>query len=110
TNTFDVIGGITGVGDRPALTALALGIAGANPSRQASLQFGLPTSGDVQVRVYDVRGALVTEIASGMHAPRWHLINWDGTDASGRAAKPGIYFVRAGWNGQSSSLRFVLLR
>uniref|UniRef100_A0A832I5Z7 Choice-of-anchor D domain-containing protein n=1 Tax=Eiseniibacteriota bacterium TaxID=2212470 RepID=A0A832I5Z7_UNCEI len=110
TNLFEVLGSTTGVDDRAAPERFAVRFAGRNPASRATLEFGLPARGDLSVRVYDVRGALVRELAGGVHEPGWQRVTWDGRDGDGHAAQPGVYFVQTRWNGERSNLRFVLLK
>ena len=110
TNLFAIMNGTTDVGSEPAPERFAMRFAGRNPANRAMLEFGMPVHGDASVRVYDVRGALVRELANGAFAPGWHRVTWDGSGATGTAAKPGVYFVQANANGERLLKRFVLLK
>ena len=111
TNVFQIIHGTTDVDDGRAPERFALRFAGRNPAPNARLEFGMPTRGEVSVRVYDIAGALVREVAKGPFEPGWHTVAWDGTGSAGSAAKPGVYFIRAHANGQPQLLkRFVLIK
>ena len=70
----------------------------------------MPIAGEASVRVYDIRGALVREIARGPFEPGWHRVTWDGAGTGGAIAEPGVYFVQAHANGQKVISRFVLLK
>jgi subtilisin family serine protease len=109
TNLFQIIHGTTDV-KGPAPTRFALRYTGHHPASRARLEFGLPARGEVSVRVYDVKGALVRELARGPYEPGWHSVTWDGAGASGSPAEPGMYFVQANANGQRLLKRFVLIR
>jgi hypothetical protein len=109
SNAFDVLNGVTAV-DEPKPDRFALRFAGRTPAPQATLQFGMPVAGEVTVRVYDVRGALVQELANGMFEPGWHHVKWEGAAANGAPAQPGVYFVQANANGEKLLKRFVLLK
>lgn len=110
TNLFAIMNGTAGVDDGPAPERFALRFSGRTPAPSAALQFGLPSAGNVSVRVYDVRGALVRELASGTYESGWHHVKWDGTGASGAPAQPGVYFVQASMGGERLLKRFVLLK
>lgn len=110
SSAFAVTQGVTGVDDAPAPERFALRFAGRTPASRAALQFGMPVAGQVTVRVYDIRGALVREIANGPFSPGWHSVAWDGTGATGATAQPGVYFVQANANGERLLKRFVLLK
>jgi hypothetical protein len=71
-----------------------LEVAGANPFHsQARIQYSVPTAQQVSVRVYDVQGRVVNELASGPHASGEYTLSWTGTDDRGRQAAAGAYFV-----------------
>ncbi len=110
TNLFAIMNGTTDVDDRPAPDRFSMRLAGRNPAAKALLEFGMPVAGHASVRVFDVRGALVRELAGGTYAAGWHRLSWDGSGASGAPAQPGVYFVQANAGGQRLLSRFVLLK
>jgi len=110
TNVFQIIHQTTGVADGRAPERFSLRFSGHNPASRALLEFGMPVRGDVSVRVYDVQGALVRELARGPYEPGWHRVAWDGAGATGSPAEPGVYFVQSVANGQRLLKRFVLLK
>lgn len=61
------------------------------------------------VEVYDVRGALVRRLFSGMPASS-EDIAWDAKDAAGRLVPGGVYFVRATLGSTRASQKLVLVR
>jgi FG-GAP-like repeat/FlgD Ig-like domain/Galactose oxidase, central domain/Kelch motif len=78
---------------RSGTTAL---LAYPNPSRsETTLEFVVPTRSAGSVRVHDVTGRLVRELANGPLAAGRHQLHWDGRDAQGGIVTPGLYFVRA---------------
>ena len=52
-------------------------------------------STNVFVNIYDQAGSLVKTINLGSQEAGMHDFTWDGTDASGNLAEPGIYTVEA---------------
>jgi len=64
----------------------------------------------VEMRVFDVHGAVVRRLASGPLEPGWHTVEWDGRDDAGRRAGSGIYFVRMTAGGRHHQLRLALVR
>jgi hypothetical protein len=110
SNAFAIQSGTLDAGDEPKPERLALRFTGRSPAPRADLQLGLPSASQVSVRVYDVQGALVRELASGTYAAGWHHVRWDGIGTSGSVAKPGVYFVQANANGDRTLQRFVLLK
>jgi subtilisin family serine protease len=110
TNAFAVLYGSTTVNDGTRPERFALRFAGPAPASRAALQFGMPVASQVTIRVFDVRGALVRELADGMFEPGWHRVTWEGNGASGSPAQPGVYFVMARANGEQLLKKFVLLK
>ena len=105
-----VIGhGVTGV-DGTLPGRYAISFAGSNPARgSAALELALPARGNVEVRVHDVRGALVRTLARGEFAAGRHPLVWDGADANGNRMHSGVYFVQAIAGGRTLNLRIVML-
>ncbi|MBI5645956.1 MAG: M4 family metallopeptidase [Ignavibacteriae bacterium] len=63
-----------------------------NPS--TSIRFTAPSAGDVRLSVYDVMGREIAVLLSGTVSEGTHIVQWDGTDASGRACASGLYIAR----------------
>jgi hypothetical protein len=103
--------GILPVQSPPVVTRFGLRFAGGNPSSDgARLELAVPMRGVVSVKVFDVRGAMVNEIARREFDPGLHSIAWDGTDAAGNRSGAGVYFIRAITPAGQFGLRFALLR
>ncbi len=49
--------------------------------------------GDVEIRIYDIRGRLIKTLLSGIQGGDKKAV-WDATDNSGRSVSSGIYFAR----------------
>jgi hypothetical protein len=52
------------------------------------------TRGPATIEILDVRGRLLRRFTPAAAVPGSHLLTWDRTDAAGRRAARGIYFVR----------------
>jgi hypothetical protein len=94
----------------PTPRALALARPWPNPARGLThLSFALPTPGTVRLEVLDVSGRLVWSrqgtVEAGTHA--W---DWDGLDATGRRAGPGLYLVRLATPSGTVRSRFARVR
>lgn len=80
-----------------------------NPS--TTISFSLPGECSVLLEVYDVSGRLVARLIDndrlGVGA---HDVEWNGRDASGRAAASGIYVCRLAVGKETISRKMVLLR
>ncbi len=111
TGPFSIVNGTTGVEAGEVPDHFALSFAGANPVRgRAQLELAMPRRGTAEVRVYDVRGGLVREIANGEFAPGRHPITWDGTLGNGHAAGSGIYFVQVRSTLGTARLRLAVVK
>jgi hypothetical protein len=82
-----------------------------NPfSASTSLQYTLPKSSPVTVRVYDVRGALVATLDDGVRAEGVHTVSWDGRDNTGNVVSGGTYFVKLHAPDAVLTRKMVLIR
>lgn len=87
-------GGTLGVTPNAPMRA-RLAFASANPSQgRVRLTLELPQPVEVRVEVLDAVGRRVRMLGSGEElAAGAHPIDWDGKDATGRPARPGLFFV-----------------
>jgi len=66
-----------------------------NPFNPATtIRFKLPSTGRVELAVFDVRGALVAKLVTGERDAGEHAVVWDGMDDLGRPAASGVYLYR----------------
>lgn len=64
----------------------------------------------VQIDVFSVSGRLVRTLEAGSLAPGQHSVTWNGRDAGGAQAVPGVYFIRASVDRESVTSRVLLLK
>jgi aminopeptidase N len=103
--------GVLDANDPAFPSGLALLAPRPNPAPgHATIDFVLPRAADARVDVFDVRGARLRTLADGPCTPGTHRVAWDGCDAGGRRAGPGIYLVRLESAGRSRTQRLALLR
>jgi hypothetical protein len=77
----------------PAVTRVA-GIL-PNPFRGGTtVALDLAAEREVSVRVYNLQGALVRDLARGVRPAGRQTIAWDGRDSGGRRLPAGVYLVR----------------
>jgi hypothetical protein len=85
---------------------------GSNPVRgRATFGFAIPRrsrSESVMLRVYDVRGRLVTTLVNGTRAAGAHLASWSGCDSRGNRVAFGPYFARLDAGSWSRVIRIDL--
>ena len=79
-----------------------------NPT--TTISFTLAASQRVQLSVFDAQGRLVTTLVNETRAPGAHNIEWNGTDAAGRAVGSGVYFYRLNAGKFSESRKMLLLK
>ena len=107
------IGSATGVAvaDGGAPVAPARAFTAPNPfTGTTALKFVLTRGGATTVEIFDARGALVRRMPAAWRPSGAQSVEWDGTDARGRAAPTGVYFWRVsvgGAGGQALSGRMV---
>lgn len=77
---------------------------------QTSIALYLKSASVGELRVYDVRGRLVTELYSGPLAQGPNNFTWKGIDSAGRAVSSGAYWVQARTSDQSLTIKVLLLR
>ncbi len=73
-----------------------------------TIAFDMPRAGEVRIEVLDVSGRVVCTLLSGSSPRGRHSVEWDGRDAAGSQASPGIYFVRM-LTGEFTATRKMML-
>lgn len=82
-----------------------------NPvSNATNIVFALPTPSGVSLDVYDAGGRLVHNLAKGTFDSGYHVIGWDGRNASGDPLPAGVYFYQIRANDQVSTRKLILAR
>ena len=85
---------IDGVPPVSTVREYALGNAPNPFNPRTEIQFALPQSGKVEIRIFDLAGRLVRNFDLGSTEAGRHSITWDGTDQSGHGVVSGVYFSR----------------
>jgi len=95
----------------PALEGrLRWGALDLNPAdRPVSFEVVVPRAGMLSVRVVDVSGRQVIELAEESVAAGSFSFRWDGRDASGRTAAAGVYLAVASFGAEKITRRIVKL-
>jgi hypothetical protein len=82
-----------------------------NPGRAgAAARFALVRGAWVRLVVLDLQGRRVRDLATGAFEAGDHTVRWDGRDARGHPAPPGVYLLRLDAEDAVLTRRFVLLR
>ncbi|HCV25239.1 MAG: hypothetical protein CME13_23675 [Gemmatimonadetes bacterium] len=78
--------------------ALQLAPNSPNPfNPETSISFDIAEPGRVTLKVFDIRGAHVIDLADEMMAAGGYLANWSGVDGAGRSVASGVYLYRLKW-------------
>lgn len=100
---------VTGIGDGPAPTALALDPGVPNPVvTRTTFEFALPRGGKTTLRVYDVGGREIATLADEVFAPGRYHREWLARDSAGRVVPSSIYYIRLE-NGSDVRLRRIVV-
>lgn len=101
----------TGVGDTPALSALALGPNHPNPFLEGTtMNLDLPSPSDVKIDVFDVAGHRVRQSHLGRLSAGAREITFDGHDDAGRPLPSGVYFYCLHAGSESVVKKMVIAR
>lgn len=75
-----------------------------------TVRLTVPQSATVEVDVYDIAGRRVRTLLDRTMRPGEYPLVWDGRDANGQLAAPGVYFIHLRGPGVARTVRGVLLR
>ncbi len=105
------VGGSTGIGNTPALTAVTVLQNHPNPfAATTDFEVGLPKSADVSVDVFDVAGRRVSAFEVNGAKAGWNRIPFAGRDDRGRPLASGVYFYRIRAAGATTTKKMVIAR
>ncbi len=94
---------------KPATTTELAGVY-PNPVRtDADVVYSLAREASVDLSVYDVRGARVRTLRSGVFGAGRYTVKWDGRDDSGRRIGGGMYFVRLSAGHYSKTVKTAIM-
>jgi hypothetical protein len=89
----------------------ALGQSFPNPFKDnATISYQLPEETPVSLKVFNVTGQVVRELASGKQKAGFYNAVWDGKDSSGRSVSSGVYFYRLDAASFSKTNKLVVVR
>ena len=82
-----------------------------NPAtHQTRIDFSLPSSGPVQLRIFGMKGELVRTLADGERPAGPNSVTWDGRDDRGSQAGAGAYMCRLEGFGSVRVQRLIWIR
>jgi parallel beta-helix repeat protein len=79
-------------------------------NHKTTIQFAVPAAAQVTLQIYDIRGALVKTLVSGMLAAGRHQIVWNGKNKNGQPVASGIYLYRIQAGNFLQTKRMLLVR
>ncbi len=79
-----------------------------NPTTQ--IAFSLPTTGHVELAIFDLLGRRVTTLVDGPLTSGVHQVEWSGSSSYGESAAAGIYFYRLTAGTQTETRKMLLLK
>ena len=81
-----------------------------NPSSdRVQWNVDLPTSGSVEIEIYDASGRIVNRESLPALPAGTHAVTWDGAGVAGRKAPSGVYWIRSTWEGQERKAKVLRL-
>jgi len=76
-----------------------------------TIKFAVNKPGNVTLRIFDVRGALVKTLAKGHYDVGVHEATWDGRTSNGNKASSGVYYSKiTGADNETDSKRLVMAK
>jgi len=81
--------------DNSLLPTLSLSTNYPNPFNPVTtIGFSLPTTGHVEISIYNIQGQHVRTIADKIYSSGFHEITWNGTDENEQVVASGLYFYK----------------
>ncbi len=74
------------------------------------IQFELPRTEDVSLRIYDAQGRRVISLMDGPASGDRHAIYWGGRDEGGRPVPAGIYYGRLEFGNETRQIKLIRMR
>jgi hypothetical protein len=75
-----------------------------------NINFAAPARGHVSVKIYNVRGELVTKLLDGIVEAGQQSVTWNGTDTHGRSVASGVYLYEVSGFDQSVIKKMALVK
>ena len=82
-----------------------------NPFNPATtIQYNLPKSGNVSIKIYNVNGSLIDVLQDGIVSAGIHRITWNGINAKRENVASGIYICSVSFENNVRNLKLVLMK
>ena len=79
-----------------------------NPS--TTISYSIPTDGNVELIVYNIRGQKVKTLVKGTQPAGVYNVTWNGKDENGRSVSSGVYFYKLRSSGKTAVKKMLLLK
>jgi len=73
------------------------------------ITFANSKAGNVELRIFNVRGELVKTLAKQWFPQGEHTLTWDGSSESGARASSGMYYAQVKTNGATDKIKMMLM-
>ncbi|MCK4352623.1 T9SS type A sorting domain-containing protein [candidate division WOR-3 bacterium] len=101
--------GVEEISTSPNVFALSQGYP--NPmNRTIAIQYSIPKTAKVTLKVYDLTGRLVTTLVNGIRKPSSYTATWDARNSNGEKVANGIYFYRLSAGSFVATRKIILLK
>jgi hypothetical protein len=77
---------------------------------ETTIRFGIPKSGNAEVKIYNIKGQLVTTLFKGYKEAGYHNVVWNGRNRNNQSVASGIYFTRVTSEGKSKVTKLMLMK
>jgi len=74
------------------------------------IEYTVPRTGHVTIKVYDVRGCLIRTLVSRSDVEGTYITSWNAQNENGTAVVSGLYFVRMISSGQVTVRKVLVLK
>ncbi len=103
---------VLGIDDAPSLPVkFVLNDNYPNPfNPQTNISFTVPSSGNINLTVYNITGQRVATLVDGYQHSGEHNVQWNGLDQNGNQVSSGIYFYSLKTDASSMTKSMVLLK
>jgi len=77
---------------------------------ETTIRFHIPQAGPLSLRIYNIAGQLIRELADGHREAGSYEVRWDGRDNRGQEVVSGVYFCRMSSGDFGKTIKMVLAR
>ncbi len=77
---------------------------------KATIALSMPRTGQVSVKIFNVRGELINTLVDGTLEAGRHELVWDGSDHTGARSSSGVYFAETRALGQTRVNRMAMVK